>query len=319
MKHSPLKRTFFKGMRDYMPFILCVVISAALWLTREMGKTYEEQITIPVVYENVPKSLVLVSEMPDKLNVFVEAPGWGLLSFYLWGADQLKVDVSDIVKSNYSHISTKDAKVLEDLGTQLKVLDVYPTEIQFSFEKVNTKRVAVKHSVSLSYAQQYELDGTITVSPDSVSVYGAKKYIDTIRFVYAKPLVKKKLRNSFSDVVELVSIPNVSLSEDKVTVSGAVEKFTEQTITVPIKLLNMPQNGVAVDLMTEKVTITFLVGMSKVQSYYPSDFEAVADFEKRTDSGSIPVEIVRYPQYVRIINQNPMSDGVITNFMGADE
>ena len=102
-------------MRDYVPFIICAFCSAALWITREMGKTYEERLTIPITYNNVPKSLVLVSEFPDNLMVSVEATGWGILTHYLFGVDELTLDISKIVGSNYSHISTKDPMVLSAL------------------------------------------------------------------------------------------------------------------------------------------------------------------------------------------------------------
>ena len=300
-------------MRDYVPFIICAFCSAALWITREMGKTYEERLTIPITYNNVPKSLVLVSEFPDNLMVSVEATGWVILTHYLFGVDELTLDISKIVGSNYSHISTKDPMVLSALGVQLKVLDVYPSEIHFSFEKVNFKKVPVKTSLALSFAQQYELEGDVLVEPDTIVVFGAKQTIDTIQCVYANLLEKKKLRESFSESVELAPMKNVEYSNDVVTISGQVEKFTEQTISIPIKLMNVP-SGKVIDLMTEKVSITFLIGMSKVQNYYPTDFEAIVDFEKIASNGSVPIEIVRYPKFVRIVNQNPISDGVITNY-----
>ena len=296
-----------------MPFIICAFCSAALWITREMGKTYEERLTIPITYNNVPNSLVLVSEFPDNLMVSVEATGWGILTHYVFGVDEITLDISKIVNSNYSHISTKDPMVLSELGVQLKVLDVYPTEIHFSFEKVNFKKVPVKTSLALSFAQQYELEGDVLVEPDTIVVFGSKQTIDTIQYVCANQLEKKKLRESFSENVALVPMKNVEYSNDVVTISGQVEKFTEQTISIPIKLMNVP-NGKVVDLMTEKVSITFLIGMSKVQNYYPTDFEAIVDFEKITPNGSVPIEIVRYPNFVRIVNQNPINDGVITNY-----
>ncbi len=203
--------------------------------------------------------------------------------------------------------------VLSALGVQLKVLDVYPSEIHFSFEKVNFKKVPVKTSLALSFAQQYELEGDVLVEPDTIVVFGAKQTIDTIQCVYANLLEKKKLRESFSESVELAPMKNVEYSNDVVTISGQVEKFTEQTISIPIKLMNVP-SGKVIDLMTEKVSITFLIGMSKVQNYYPADFEAIVDFEKIASNGSVPIEIVRYPKFVRIVNQNPISDGVITNY-----
>lgn len=283
-----------------------------------MGKTYEEQLTIPVVYENIPKSLVLVSEVPDKLTISVESSGWGILSHYVFDDKTITVNVAEVMTSDYSHVSTKDARILASLGSQLKVIDVYPLEITFTFENVNSKRVPVSADVALSFEQQYEMDGEVVVIPDTISIYGAKNVLDKITEVRAKPFSLKKLNSSFSEKVELKPIKNVDFSTEQVTVAGTVEKFTEQSVSVPIKLLNIP-GGITFDLMTDRVTITFLIGMSKVQQYYPSDFEAIADYEKRMPNGTIPVEIVRFPQFVRIINQNPVNDGIITNISDSNE
>lgn len=302
-----------KGIRKYIPFIFCFIIASVLWFTREMGKTYEEQIEISVFYENVPKALVIVSEVPKTLTFSVEGTGWGILYHYIFGKEEIKVDVSDIVASNYLKLNTKDPRILSSISDLLKVIDVYPKEISFGFETINSKKVPVKTDVTLEFVQQYEKEGDLQIIPDSVYVYGSKKVLSGITEVVAQPFTKKKIRESFEGKIALEPIPNVIFSDDSVTIQAVVEKFTEQTVSIPVKLLNVPE-GIVVDLMDDKVSLTFLIGMSKVQSYYSSDFEAVADFEKRSVNGTIPIEIVRAPQFVRIINQNPINDGVITNF-----
>ena len=72
---------------------------------------------------------------------------------------------------------------------------------------------------------------------------------------------------------------------------------------------------IAVDLMNDKVTLTFIIGISKVQAYNPSDFEAIADFEKISEKGLVPVEIVRQPEFVHIVHQEPVNDAIITNYI----
>ncbi|MCQ2959662.1 MAG: hypothetical protein MJ198_05675 [Bacteroidales bacterium] len=279
-----------------------------------MGKTYEVQLEFPVLYENTPKSVVLITDVPRKITITVEGTGWGVLGHYLFGKKEVKIDVGKTIYSDHSYLSTKDPQVTSVLNDPLKVIDVYPSEIEFMFDKVNSKRVPVKTNISLSFEQQYELDGEIVIKPDSVTVYGAKKSIDTITGIYAEKLEKKRLKESFSESVPLIKIPSVDLSAESVQIIGEIEKFTEQSVSIPIKLVNVP-NDIAIDLMTDKVFIKFLVGMSKVQSYYSSDFEAVVDYEKRTSKGLVPVEIVRYPDYVRIVNQNPVNNEFITNLI----
>ncbi len=307
-----------RGVQRYIPFIMCLGIAAVLWFTREMGKTYEENLQIPVHYVNVPKSVSLVSQVPTTLNYTVEGTGWGLLKHYMFD-DDISIDVSSIFEEHLSAVSTKDVRVVASLSEQLKILDSYPIDIPFTFEKIHSKKVPVHVPLSITFDQQYELTEALVIKPDSVELYGSKSMLDTIRVVNANLFEKKRVRESFSDSVELVPLHNVQMSVEKVHIQGAVEKFTEQTITVPITLINVPKNGVAVDLMRDKVAISFLVCLSKAQTYYPSDFEVVADFQKQSIVGLIPVEIVRYPDYVRIVRQDISSVGVIADFIDAND
>lgn len=306
------KSAIRKGIKQYVPFFLCLAISAILWFTREMGKSYEEEITLNVAYENVPKSLALISEVPSTLRVSVEGTGWGILSHYLFDDETVTLDVTEIEGSNISKLSTKDHRIMNVLNENLKVLDVYPDDISFYFEKINAKKVPVKTDISLSFEQQYALDGEVSITPDSIYVYGSKVMTDTITKVFAETVELKKLKESFKLSVPIRTIDNLRLSADSVCISGIVEKFTEQTIAVPIKLMNAPD--IAVDLMNDKVTLTFIIGISKVQAYNPSDFEAIADFEKMSEKGLVPVEIVRQPEFVHIVHQEPVNDAIITNY-----
>ncbi len=318
LSHSYSKRhiTLLKGYRKYFPFFVCLLISFAFWFTREMGKTYEEQISVAVRYINLPKSKVLVSDVPQKLLVTVESTGWGLWNYYFFYDSEIVVDVDSYDQLGVTRFSTKDASIMSSLAAQLKVLEVYPAEIVFGYEAVGSKYVPVKTNVDITFGQQYELDGALVVEPDSVYVYGTQKDLANITFVQCEHLELKKVKSDFSESVGVKSIPNVQVSNDKISVSGKVAKFTEQSISVPIKLLNVPQDSsVLVDLMKDKVSIAFLVPITRVEDYFPSDFEAIADYDKRTPSGMVPVEIVRYPKFVRLIRQNPEMDGIIAEII----
>ena len=318
-KYSSWQISFIRGQRKYLPFFVCLGISATLWFTREMGKNYEEHLSMPVVYENIPLSLSLVSKVPSTISITVEASGWGLLKHYLFEDQSLKVNVGALKDANTLHIETKNPTFLASLGEQLHVLEVFPKEITFAFEPIYSKKVPIKTAIDISYTQQYMLNGEIAFSPDSIILYGSHAELDTISTVVSEPLQMKRVKESFSEKLKITPIRNVRMNSTFTTVKGDVEKFTEQTISIPIKFLNAPSNIVAVDLMVDKVDITYLIGLSNVQKCYPSDFEAVADYEKLSKNGTIPIEIVRFPQYVRIVQQSPMNDGIIVNYIDSKQ
>lgn len=312
--HSYSKRqiAFIKGYRRYFPFIVCLAISTILWFTREMGKDYEKQLSIKLRFENLPKSKALVSTMPSKLLVTVQSTGWGLLRQYIMGEDCIVIDVSALDEKGVTQFSTKESSLFSNFGTQLHVVEVYPSEITFRYEPVASKRVPVKTDISITFARQYELDGDIVVSPDTITIYGASATLDKISEVECESLELKKMKDSFAKSLKISPINNVDFSTSKVKISGKIEKFTEQSISIPIKLLNVPtDSSVVVDLMRDKVVVQFLIPINRVEDYFPSDFEAVADYEKQSANGMLPVEIVRFPQFARIIQQSMQSVGVI--------
>ena len=318
-KYSSWQISIMRSQRKYLPFFVCLGIAATLWFTRKMGQNYEERLTMPVVYENIPISLSLVSKVPSTITIIVESSGWGLLKYYIFEDQSLKVDVGTLEEANTLHIETKNPTFLASLGEQLQVLDVFPKEITFAFEPIHSKKVPIKTAIDISYMQQYMLNGDIVISPDSIILYGSHAELDTITTVVSEPLQMKGVKESFSENLTINPIHNVRMNSTYTTVKGEVEKFTEQTISIPIKFLNAPSNGVAVDLMIDKVSITYLIGLSNVSKCYPSDFEAVVDYEKLSKNGTIPIEIVRFPQYVRIVQQNPINDGIIVNYIDSKQ
>lgn len=308
-----------KGIRAYVPFIVCILIAAVLWVTREMGKTYQEKLSVSLNYVNMPKSLSIISQIPYELNVVVESTGWGLVKHYLFDEKKISIDVSEIENANIAALDTKDERIISHLGEQLKILEIFPEEITFYFEKIHSKKVPVYVPMSITYEQQYEANGKVVVEPDSIIVYGSQSVIDTIKNVQTELFVKKKQKESFADSISLIPKKNVSYSSEKVVVSAQVEKFTEQTVVIPITLINAPADKVAIHLLREKVSISFLVGLSNAQTYFPTDFEAVADYQQQTSLGVIPVEIIRYPEFVRIVRQDVTSVGVVTDFINSND
>lgn len=318
-RYTKQQIAMLKGIRAYVPFFVCIFISAVLWVTREMGKTYQENVTLSMNYVNMPKSLSLISQIPSQLTITVESTGWGLMKHYLFDTKKIDIDISEIESANIAALNTKDERIVSYLGDQLKVMDVYPSEITFYFEKIHSKKVPVVVPMSITYERQYEANGEIVVSPDTITIYGSHAMIDTITRVTTEQYTKKKQKESFRDSLDLIPIANVAFSSEKVVVSADVEKFTEQTVVIPITLINAPTDGLSIQLLRDKVSVSFLVGLSNAQSYFPTDFEAVADYQQQSSMGVIPVEIIRYPQFVRIVRQDVSSVGIVTDFIDSND
>lgn len=314
-KYSHRQLMMLKGVRNSLPFILCLFVSAGLWFTRELGKTYTENIDVRVTYSNSPKSQTLVSQVPSTIRYTVEGPGWGLLKHYIF-KDNVQIDLSEIAQKAVQTVSTEDEMFTNLFGEHLKIQTANPESIDFVFEDIHSKKVPVRVPLKLSYEQQYELSDPVSLSPDSVFVYGSSSLIDTMTYVKTVALEKHKISESFSVVLPLIVSNDITTSVDEVTVEAHVEKFTEQSIELPIRLINVPEaERLVLDMMHNTVSLSFLIGISKVQTCFPTDFEVVADYQKQMSNGMIPVEIVRSPDYVRIVHQDISSVSVILDYI----
>jgi hypothetical protein len=62
-----------------------------------------------------------------------------------------------------------------------------------------------------------------------------------------------------------------------VTVSGKVEKFTERTLEVDVKVNNVP-NSYRISTFPSKVKVVFQIGLSDFNKINEKDFEVVCDY-----------------------------------------
>ena len=69
--------------REFLIFLFFVFVSLCFWFLQTMNDTYQTEFKIPVRLKNVPKEVVMTSELPDEIRVKVEDRGTVLLNYML--------------------------------------------------------------------------------------------------------------------------------------------------------------------------------------------------------------------------------------------
>ena len=69
--------------REFLVFLFFVFVSFCFWLMQTMNDLYQAEFKMPVRLRNVPKEVVLTSELPDEIRVRVEDRGTVLLNYML--------------------------------------------------------------------------------------------------------------------------------------------------------------------------------------------------------------------------------------------
>ena len=134
--------------------------------------------------------------------------------------------------------------------------------------------------------------GAKQTKPDSVTITGSKKILDTIFSVTTLPLDLLDVSASFVQDVSLQSWPNasVTISPKRVTISQEVSEFSQKIIMVPVSMINQPSQG-NFKLLPASIRVAFNVPVAKFNEIFPEDFTIICDYNARDveDNFMIPV------------------------------
>ena len=122
MKHNILtdicgffRNSFFRLVnKEFLIFLFFLALSGAFWLLLALNDTYEKEIRFPIRIVNIPKNVVLTSEMDDTIRVVVRDKGYTLCT-YLYGDVIKRIDLPfswQVIKKVYGMMTTTDLSKL---------------------------------------------------------------------------------------------------------------------------------------------------------------------------------------------------------------
>ena len=197
---------------------------------------------------------------------------------------KLTIDASNIygksLTNYYLLLSQQKLSVQKQLNTGVKVAYFIKDSVHFKLGVLNQKKVVVKLISDLLFAEGFELNNSISIQPDSILLTGPKLTLDTISFVSTGLLQKKELNvsiNEFLDIKEFNPDSNVSAEKDKVLITASVERFTEGSVEVPIKVINIP-DGKQINTFPKFVKVTYRIALSNFNKIDSSTFLIECDY-----------------------------------------
>lgn len=260
--------------REFLIFLFFVAISFGFWMLQTLDGTFETEFSIPLRLKDVPKDVIITSDLQDEVKVKVEDRGTVLLN-YMLGRSFLPISINF---SDYENSSSRVVLPYEDLrkrvSSQLnsttKLLSVYPDSIGFVYSQGQYKKVPVSVSGKITPGIQYYISG-IKLSPDSVIVYAPAEVLKTVQTAYTMPLDCENLTESVSLRTSLKRIDGAKYDPSFCDVSVSVDMYSEKTVEVPVVGIGFPANK-TLRTFPSKVKVTFKVGLSGYSSVNADDF-----------------------------------------------
>lgn len=287
-KKSQSKIDSLKSNKKLRVFLLFLILSFLFWSLIKLSKNYIADVEFNLVYVDVPKNKLLQNVPVSKVKLTVKTIGFKLLKYGL-KTKELKYSLSDLNHKKSSIYYSITQSKIKDLQVQFtaetEVLKIKPDTLYFDLGVKKSKKVKVITNVNLQFKSGFSLVKKYTIHPNSVTVSGASKYIDSIDDIQTELFEMEEVSSSFEEIVKLKQ-PNeyVTLSSNIVTIKGDVEKMTEGTFNLAYRIINLPKNYI-ISTYPKKVKVTYQVALKDYNKISENSFKIQCDY-KETESNN---------------------------------
>lgn len=295
---------FSSANREFLTFFFFLVLSTIFWLITALNETYEREIGVPAYLVNIPKNVVVTSDMEDTVRVTVRDKGFALLAYtYGEGIRPINVNFQSAItrQSGYGVVSSQELMKMinQRFSGSSKIVQVKPDRLDFHYNYGLSRQVSVKMSGHVVPGKSFYLART-RFWPEKVTVYGSKQALDSLRFVKTVPINITNFNDTVLRTVALETIKGVKIVPNTVRIGLYPDILTEENIEVPITAVNMPE-GKVLRTFPQRVTVNFIVGASMFRSISPEQFVVVVDYNEIIDhpSDKCSIHLRETPQGVR--------------------
>lgn len=295
---------FSSANREFLTFFFFLVLSTIFWLMTALNETYEREIGVPAYLVNIPKNVVVTSDMEDTVRVTVRDKGFALLAYtYGEGIRPINVNFQSAItrQSGYGVVSSQELMKMinQRFSGSSKIVQVKPDCLDFHYNYGLSRQVSVKMSGHVVPGKSFYLART-RFWPEKVTVYGSKQALDSLRFVKTVPINITNFNDTVLRTVALETIKGVKIVPNTVRIGLYPDILTEENIEVPITAVNMPE-GKVLRTFPQRVMVNFIVGASMFRSISPEQFAVVVDYNEIIDhpSDKCSIHLRETPQGVR--------------------
>ncbi|MGM0497624.1 MAG: hypothetical protein ACQESJ_06875 [Bacteroidota bacterium] len=323
-KFSSLILNIFKYIRNNIYsrnvgiFLIFLFLSAVFWLLTQLEENYVTTVSYPVKYTNPPPNKVFVGDLPSRLELEIEGNGFKLMEYKI-GKEIMPIELnisSSILSPGdeedklkyYIPTNSVRSKVTQQLGSSVDILDISPDSLFFEFAEQGEKKVPLKPDLSYELGAQLMLNDRVELTPDSITISGPDKIIDTITSVNTQHENVGVINKDFSFITGLEKVHSrVDYSTEQVRVFIPVERFTEGKLEKEINVKNEP-DSVLVRTFPKNVNITYLVGLSNYDKIMPELFKVSVNYSQvKEGKNRLDVSVEKAPEYLKSYSFSPES------------
>ncbi|WP_431135472.1 CdaR family protein [Psychroserpens mesophilus] len=289
-------------------FGLFFLLAFLILVLSKLSKSYTETLTVGVSFVNLQEDKVLIIDDRPKLKIIVNTYGFNLLGAYFQD-NTIAIDLKDdvyISKDSYVWIANRALPNIEkQFSKSFKIESIQPDTLNIPFGTLSVKKVPVKLNSSVTYASGYDTLKGMVLEPDSIKVIGSNTEIKAINHVETSELNLINIKEDISTTIGL-KLPDeghtIKLSQEKITVTAEVQKFTEGTLEIPVVITNLPSDT-QINYFPKTIKVSYEVSLNHYKSIKPTDFKIECDYSeiKTSNKSYFTPKLKKVPENVKRI------------------
>ncbi|MBT6635826.1 MAG: hypothetical protein HOB48_03840 [Flavobacteriaceae bacterium] len=272
-------------------------------MTSKLTSNYTKTIVFVVKPVDVPSDQVVLDQSIDSIGLELETYGYNLAKYYI---DQpiIEISLNDLnkVKSKYQWTKQRNFSDLQSkFNKSIRLVSSSVDQIDFTIEQYESKKVPVELKLELDYKSGFDSFNEYKLSKDSIMITGPNSLIDTINMIQTHKLVLNQIDSEINAKIRIKppENSNITHSDTELDFQLKVEKFTEESIKVPITIVNIDDN-MKINYYPKVVSVLYRVSIREYKSVNPMDFRVECDLNTINRDNSVLISsITKKPINVR--------------------
>lgn len=281
---------FSKKTKNLMVFLFFFAMATVFWIIQKLEDPINVSVTVPVQLTNVPKDIIITTELPPKMQITVRDKGNELLPLF-WNPrlDTLKIDFRDYDTHEITGSAALLPSVLqqllkEKLPSHSVIAEMIPDTLLFAYNRGIHRKLPVRLRGDIRTSTQYNLD-SYSFYPDSVEVYAPARMLDTMRAAYTELSILEDLTESTVMRIPLTHSRSLRFFPDTVSLNVNVDILTRKSIEIYVQGIDFPE-GKELRTFPATVTLTYLVSAAQANKVDINQFQVTVSYDDIKDSHS---------------------------------
>lgn len=280
-------------------FIYCFVVSLLLWIFIKLSKEYEQLVRFNISFIEPSDHKLYVSDKSTKELEFIIKENGAKIVIWNILPPTIYFDLSDynsVGTATFSKELMMD-KIEKSGLNRYHIISSYTDRVLAEIARYDSVNIPIEPKTKVALDPSYQLSN-IHVSPSEVTVFGPLEQIKYLTAHTAEIVIDEVDQFQSGRTTIQMSSPNYkSLNTKQLTYALELNRYTEQSLEVPITIVN-PRPNMRIKLFPNKVLVSGRIPFEQANNLNATTLEVTADMSTVTDGDkTIMIVLTKRPKF----------------------